>query len=76
MFDELSVNWYVTVVVPVKKNAPGACVLCCRLVCPQSSLPDGSDHVTVVPPVPSNTVFIMSLDIPMHIGGVVSTETQ
>lgn len=70
---EPSVQLYVTVSVPRKKNAPGLCVCPEINATPDASLQEGSCHVINVPGVPSSTISVIGSGTLTHIGGVVSS---
>ncbi len=75
VFPAPSLKVYVTVVVPMVKNEPGACDLESRKTTPELSVAVGSVKDTVVPPEPNGTCRKMS-PIPFTTGGTLSTEKK
>ena len=72
VFPDGSEKVYVTVVVPIGKNWPGACDLESSDTLPELSVAVGSSKVIVAPPEPKGTCLNMSL-MPFTMGGTEST---
>ncbi len=75
VFPSPSLKLYVTVVVPMVKNEPGACDLESRKTTPELSVAVGSVKDTVVLPKPNGTCRKMS-PIPFTTSGTLSSEEK